>query len=257
MECSACGRTLPNDSVFCMYCGVRVSPARSANRKARPLLEMWRSPDFHEFYDVLIRSYENPAPRLQSEEAAYLAILQELAGMPILEKAEHAEAIVLFLNRWHCRLSAQRTPTVLHDWINVEAPALERLAALSLDDPTMRRFWREYDTLYDSVLGLQKAGVHSMGPAAASRILHLMIPALFVMWDKEIARLAGVSYGRFQLQMHDFATCLEAQFGAAHATEDMEAYLRTRLHNPTLKPLARLLDEFNWCTVFHIPDATL
>ena len=95
-----------------------------------------------------------------------------------------------------------------------------------------------------------------MGGAAASKVLHLMIPDLFVMWDNEIATLAGVSYGRFQLRMHDFANCLETQFAAEHHSKDIEGYFQTYLHSPVRKSLARLLDEFNWCTVFHIADAT-
>jgi hypothetical protein len=85
-----------------------------------------------------------------------------------------------------------------------------------------------------------------MGIAAASKILHLMIPPLFVMWDNDIKKAGRWRrYGDFLLAMHDVALHLE-QVAPPDAGEDLEDHLQQLLGYPVRKPLTKYIDEYNW-----------
>ena len=73
-----------------------------------------------------------------------------------------------------------------------------------------------------------------MSDACASKVLHQLVPALFVMWDVNI--LPGAwSYGDFMGKMHRLALHLSAQ-APSSAEGDLEAYLQERLGYPIRKP---------------------
>jgi hypothetical protein len=84
--------------------------------------------------------------------------------------------------------------------------------------------------------------VLNMSDAAASKTLHLVLPNLFVMWDKEIRRSVPEGYSAYLVQMHSLARRLADQAPA----EDVEAHLQELLGYETRKTLAKYLDEFNW-----------
>ena len=64
----------------------------------------------------------------------------------------------------------------------------------------------------DGLIAHVKAGgVPNMSDAAASKTLHLLIPDLFVMWDREIKRSAPEGYGAYQRQIHQLALRLAAE----------------------------------------------
>ena len=84
-----------------------------------------------------------------------------------------------------------------------------------------------------------------MGDAAASKILGVMVPPLFVMWDKEIKK-GGWGYGEFMLRMHEFALELRDRLAPVEARRDIDGYLQTTLGYSVKKPLAKYIDEYNW-----------
>lgn len=83
-----------------------------------------------------------------------------------------------------------------------------------------------------------------MSDADASKTLHMLIPGLFVMWDKEIKRSAPTGYGAYLLQMHALAGRLAAE--APVPAPELETYLQERLGYRVRKTLAKYLDEYNW-----------
>jgi hypothetical protein len=87
--------------------------------------------------------------------------------------------------------------------------------------------------------------IPTMGDAAASKILGVMVPPLSVMWDKEIKR-GGWGYGEFMVGMHDFAHHLRDHLAPADARNDIEGHLQRVLGYPMKKPLAKYIDEYNW-----------
>jgi hypothetical protein len=158
-------------------------------------------------------------------------------------RPENAAEIVSILNSWACRLSSQRAPVALAEWLREHRAALKELEPLTILDPRVPKLADELGSLHDDLIRHMRAnGVNNMADAAASKALHLVQPRLFVMWDKEIRRSAPEGYGAYLLRMHDLALRLVDQA----PTEDVDAYLQELLGYETRKTLAKYLDEYNW-----------
>jgi hypothetical protein len=156
---------------------------------------------------------------------------------------DYASELVRLLNRWACRLSSDRAPVALEEWLRAHAADLEKLEGVTILDALVRDHAQELGDLHDDLIASMRAGgVNNMADAAASKALHLVQPRLFVMWDKEIRRSAPDGYGAYLLQMHDLALRLTEQAPA----EDVESYLQDRLGYETRKTLSKYLDEYNW-----------
>jgi hypothetical protein len=154
---------------------------------------------------------------------------------------ETGAEFVAVLNSWACRLSSERAPVALEEWLR--AHDLTKFEALTIRDPGVPKNADELGALHDGLIAhMRAAGVNSMGDAAASKALYLLQPRLFVMWDKEIRRSAPDGYGSYLLQMHALALRLADQAPA----DDVEAHLQELLGYETRKTLAKYLDEYNW-----------
>ena len=186
-----------------------------------------------------------------SGENAYLDIVRELSGVRSGELGRHVDSLVLFLNRWNCRLPTKTSETrlALQGLLGREQAALEALSTVTLFDPDIPTRRDEFDRLYASLIALRDSmngpRIPTMGDAAASKILHVIVPSLFVMWDKEIKR-GGWGYGEFMLRMHEFAHDLRDRLAPAEARGDVEGYLQSVLGYPVRKSLAKYVDEYNW-----------
>ena len=152
-----------------------------------------------------------------------------------------AAEIVAVLNKWACRLSSTLAPQALESWL--EAHDLQEMDGLTIVDPAVPGRAAELGELHDDLIRhMQAGGVRNMGPAAASKALHLLQPRLFVMWDREISRSAPEGYGAYLVQMHRLACRLVEEA----PTDEVETYLQERLGYETRKTLAKYLDEYNW-----------
>jgi hypothetical protein len=154
-----------------------------------------------------------------------------------------AAEIVVVLNSWACRLSSERAPDALEAWLQGHATELEGLEPLTISDARVPDRAQELGALHDDlILRMQSRGVRNMGRAASSKMLYLLQPRLFVMWDKEISRSAPEGYGSYLLQMHTLAGRLAGEA----PTDSVEAFLKKHLRYKTQKTLAKYLDEYNW-----------
>lgn len=156
-------------------------------------------------------------------------------------RPENAAEIVRVLNQWACRLSSTLAPPALEAWLANQK--LEEIRPLEIVDPTVPGRTANLGELHDDLIRhMQAGGVRNMGPAAASKVLHLLQPRLFVMWDREISRSAPDGYGAYLLAMHELALRLAAEA----PTDDVEAHLQGLLGYSERKTLAKYLDEYNW-----------
>lgn len=176
------------------------------------------------------------------QDSAYVHCLKALEGRSIAERAARANEIVTFLNRWTARVSRADTPLMLSSWIGEEAHRLERLAPLSIADDRLAGCLEEVHALYGSLMTAGRADVRNWSDAANSKALHQLVPAVFVMWDNKIKRLAR-DYADFTQQMHRLARRLihESPYGG----DRIELQLQAALGYGARKPLAKYLDEFN------------
>jgi hypothetical protein len=192
-----------------------------------------------------VRGYRDDFAPKGREDEAYLRGLALVQGLPPERRAERSPEIVRLLNTWACRLSSSLTPPLLAEWIRAHVPELEELEPLTIVDTELPAHAEAIGALHDDLIAvLRVGGVRNMSDAAASKALHLLLPGLFVMWDKEIRRSAPTGYGVYVGRMHELALRLlrEAPVPAAA----VEAYLQQELGASTSKTLAKHLDEYNW-----------
>jgi hypothetical protein len=179
-------------------------------------------------------------------ERAYLALTAELAEVPLADRGAHVNSIVLFLNRWRCRFPTEASRAAIASWISREAGSLEAISGRSILDP-LGDAQEEFDRLHESLIALRRGdpAISTMGVACASKLLHQMVPPLFVMWDDRI-RIGRETYGEFMVRMHGLALRLRDELSPEEARPDMDGYLQRLLGYPVRKPLAKYIDEFNW-----------
>ena len=210
----------------------------------------WDTVDLQEFVNTLAAYKQRYYGWTNSGEDQYTTMYARLDGVPVVERASYVGDIVLFLNRWHCRVSKTKTPPVLADWIASEYGAIQAITHLSIALPEMIQYRAEFDRLYQSILRLQQAGIHNFGAAAAAKTLHLLHPPLFVMWDNNIRQYTHAMYGYFLADMHAFAVRLQGLLAVTMPGVELEAYLQQVLSYPYRKPLAKYIDEYNWYLAF-------
>lgn len=192
-----------------------------------------------------LKGYRDHFSAKDREDRVYFRSLDVLQARPLAARPALATDLVRLLNSWACRLSSARAPAALEAWLRGHVPDLERLEPLTILDPRVREHDAAIEGLHDDLIAHMRAsGVLNMSDAAASKALHMVIPALFVMWDKEIRRSAPEGYGAFLSRMHAVARRLAE--AAPVPTRDVEAYLQELLGYERRKPLAKYLDEYNW-----------
>jgi hypothetical protein len=190
-----------------------------------------------------ITGYRDQFSPKSREDHAYFRSLDVIQAHPLAERSQYASEIVHLLNTWACRLSSERAPRALDEWMGSHAEDLETVETLAIVDPDVRYHTTKLGNLHDDLIRQMRAnGVLNMSDASASKALHLVLPELFVMWDKEIRRSSPEGYGAYLLQMHGLALRLAEQA----PTEDVEGYLQERLGSGTRKTFAKYLDEYNW-----------
>ncbi len=106
---------------------------------------------------------------------------------------------------------------------------------------------------------------YKFGPTATSKLLHILQPELFVMWDKEIMKeymirnhqvsANGQGYCTYLKLMQQIAHQISIEFQKANLNpprqqnQDPAVYLSTQMNYNPPKTLAKYLDEFNWVTI--------
>jgi len=182
------------------------------------------------------------------------------------------KVIAGFLNRWRCRLpntreSAQAILGALQDL----HPYLQVLRALDIRQVNFEQNTvvnREQITIQRSVAmcyeRLRKSA-RGLGPTAVSKLLHILQPKLFVMWDRPILdefhrrnhriQDSGTGYCAYLRMMQEIARQVTSSFQDAvldpPATADQTpaAYLSTQMGYRPPKTMAKFLDEFNWVRI--------
>jgi hypothetical protein len=203
----------------------------------------WTEVSWDEFLASL-EGYRDYSSGKSREDETYVGCLELMQSRPLQARAEGRE-LVGILNGWACRLSSVRTPGLIAGWAHDHMTRLEQFESLTILDAELPDHAEELGSLHDDLIAHVKAGgVLNMGDAAGSKSLHMLLPELFVMWDKEIKRSAPGGYGAYQRQMHTLAGRLAA--GAGVPSGELETQLQQLLGYQGRKPLTKYLDEYNW-----------
>ncbi|WP_455365060.1 hypothetical protein [[Eubacterium] cellulosolvens] len=164
------------------------------------------------------------------------------------------ETIVLnFLNQWKCRLSYVCAPSLAKTlrscsqiFSQFRDDHLEKVNPDYLfnhSEPIEEAFWR---------ISSVRAGRRSIGPTATSKILHLVNPQFFMMYDRNIRLGYGCSenesgYMHFMLIMKQLGDNLIYEYASTRKISKTEALHHLAAEcKSSATTLPKLLDEYNW-----------
>lgn len=164
--------------------------------------------------------------------------------------------LLLFLNKWGARWSCEKMTPVLLEAVPEAIASLRCLATAlpdddGLDDWDAALVMRAVDRL------MADDGV---GATLASKILGIVNPEFFVMWDRDIQLAyfprhqpdtfgAGARYARFLSDMMQAAKCIRKDAIEQHDISDPAGCLsRTFGLNPSFT-LAKFIEEYNFLTI--------
>lgn len=220
-------------------------------------------------YRELVESVRNFEDSFWFGEYVYFKAIEKLEDIRVdisrVDAKEHLEKIIkMFLTQW-----GRMGRTVDREDLNWGQLArqlrnsketfqtLQNKSLLDInlkDEETANAIKNAYDA----------ARVRYIGPTAISKILHLLNPGLFVMWDDEIRRKYKVSgsvegYLKFlRLMREEVEEALneEATKRGCNKTKIVEEICR-ELPSKKLgqeynrKTIAKLVDEYNWWAVYY------
>jgi hypothetical protein len=181
------------------------------------------------------------------DDGIYKIILGELQNSDLTPKKTYAY-IIRFLEIWGVRIAVNISEDELCSKINELKQQLEQL---NLEPKQLELLKVNLDNLGQWIRKAfdQICSVRYVGPTSASKILHLLFPGLFVMWDKYIAE-------EFRVEMNSQGYLEFLRKSQDTLRSLMNDYRNRGLENPEYelyrkygKPLTKLLDEYNWLTI--------
>lgn len=170
--------------------------------------------------------------------------------------------LFLFLNGWQCRITKNSLvryeilSTVNKIWDKIQ-PRVFKFDFINQGNMQSELFDR-----LSNIRWLNKDGSHrSLGPTATSKILHVLRPDVFVMWDAPIRDHYGLdgsfsSYQKFNSMMREQAVrIVELILAKSRERDSVEHMLSTllcnrlRCNHPRFLSLTKLIDEYNWLAI--------
>ena len=177
------------------------------------------------------------------DDEIYLRILREIQPDLNLNPEKTYAYIIRFLQIWGVRSAANISPEHLCSKIQDLKPQLLQLN-IDLLNANLDSLNKQIRDVFDQI-----KAVRHVGPTSASKILHILVPRLFVMWDGEIARNYRVStdsqgYVEFLRKSQNLLMSLMRQYRSLGIAQP-----ELELVNKYGKPLTKLLDEYNWLSI--------
>jgi len=160
------------------------------------------------------------------------------------------DTIIGFLKTWNIRNVNRIIPNLLGEALkelNKYFNVLRGKSLLSLNFDEKVNVEGQEMKISDVIKEIYKrlSNVNGIGSTSASKIMHGVIPELFMMWDESIRKGYGYAdnetgYLRFMCEMQRILRRVIETYGRSPEELCREAYPDTK------KPLTKLLDEFNY-----------
>lgn len=209
--------------------------------------------DLFQLKDVIERYNSEPSFKVSSGDPLYLETVEKRSVWENLDKIsrEDVNKIVLnFLNKWKCRIPYKCAPRLqmalqkTHTLFSILKD--EKLEALDFCRVTVTGD-RIKDVIKQIFVVLSKVKVNrkTIGFTATTKIMHMVLPDLFVMCDENIRRAYGCEgnsegYFNFLRRMQKSAQGL--------IKEKPKAEICKELHKGD-RSLNKILDEYNYYTI--------
>ena len=165
-----------------------------------------------------------------------------------------------FLNKWRTRFPKNDdSATAIRNVLERRAPLLKKLEGLSIDTANFCEAITVdgsnvpiSDVIANIFDGL--AWAYGFRTTLAAKVMGVLNPWLFVMWDDSIAlhygsSFSGEGYMDFLRKMQILAQSCLSDFAQRFMQENLATHLSRKLgYDPPLT-LAKYLDEYNWITI--------
>ncbi|GBC68341.1 hypothetical protein HRbin01_00020 [archaeon HR01] len=167
-----------------------------------------------------------------------------------ISESEVKDTIIEFLKRWKIRNVKRIVPTQLKEVLKELSKHFHELRNSSLIDLDFNEKIdvdgqkKRVSEIIKEIYTQLTERVNGVGPTSASKIMHCIIPQLFMMWDEKIRNGYGyagnaIGYLKFLRESQQILKSIIASYG--RSPEDL-----CREASPTMnKTLTKLLDEYN------------
>lgn len=212
------------------------------------------------FFYQLITDYDSSYRKLFVQESLLTRLRQDPS---VVSPDEFKASVLTFLNEWggrHIRKDAE-VASVLLTGLNVLHNKFQSLCNDTLMTVNFDHEGKLVQEIFDCLRSiswdnrgpLRTVTVH-LGETFASKLAHVMNPALFVMWDDGIAwslwqhrKIESLwDYVGFLKLMQEEANSVISDFQASAGSEDPALFLSNKFDYRITKPLTKFLDEYNW-----------
>ena len=188
-------------------------------------------------------------------------LLNTLRNSPAELNVEQIQTnVIRFLNAWQCRMNNNvQAAEAIHNQLIQTLPYLQALGGSNLEtvDFDAKIIVQACEEFYN---GLRNNIKHRFAATATSKLLHLLQPNLFVMWDNKILASyrqdrnipdSGAGYCVFLRLMQEMAINIREAFNHQNQGQgdDPAAFLSEQLRYDQPQTLAKFVDEYNWVTI--------
>lgn len=177
-----------------------------------------------------------------------------------------------FLNRWKCRIpNNPKSANAIRTTLKELSPYLQEINKLKIEDIDFSK----NVNVNDNTITIGQVIEHcytmvrnigfKFGATATSKLLHIIQPKLYVMWDKEILKHyrkldrhvsdGGQGYRVYLELMKLMSNQIITNFQVAslnperQLNQDPATYISVQMNYNPPKTLAKYLDEFNYITI--------
>ena len=209
-----------------------------------------RVPEAEEFSE-LVNLYEKTYSNLDS---TYMKALQDFETKELSRFSENDTESILYpyLLKWGNmkRVLGYRGCKRIGEKLREMGLQLKKWRQESLSTVDLERMSNQVADIYDGIMNASwksnKGRSKRVGPTAASKVLHLVAPNLFIIWDRAIRnnygfKESGEEYFRFLLDMQNWMEKLGKSIDT--------------LQNRYEKSSTKILDEYNWMESNKKPDS--
>lgn len=200
-----------------------------------------RVPDPEDFCE-LVEMYEK---RYEKLDDIYVEALQRLENKKLCNFDDYDIKCIIYpyLLRWGkmARVLGFKGCKIIGDKLGEMNFQLSKFRQEDLSTVDLDSVSRKISGIYDEIMNTEwkseMGRFKRVGPTSASKILHLVAPNLFMMWDREIRgyygfQSNGQEYVRFLAQMKNWIEKLKSTI--------------EKLKNKHQKPFTKIIDEYNW-----------
>lgn len=161
---------------------------------------------------------------------------------------EDIKEILDFLNSWQCRIPKVDGEASIKRAIGNMAKSVSDLMDCelgSLDEDRLKIIKKIFASISS-----EEAGKRTIGPTAASKIMHILLPKICVMWDDGISSHYGFAhnaegYIRFLSEMKELRTVVLDDYTRRYGADEQNAEKRI-CDKLKKKYFTKLIDEYNY-----------